>query len=367
MIEFFAFIRLIITEASIMIKTSNIEVVTIILVGAMMTVYANDETRALSFIQGNLKADGPYTTELLSGGLSGSTLIKINTAENIFVVRFWNMEWVEDFPQDLACQLIASDAGYGPLVFFTDEAACITVIEYIQPEVFPETKIRFQGLVQLLKKIHSGPAVPQGIDKASYIEESIDTVSKLNLPFLDINAIRAIKEAVYKATQQNTRSAACHRDLHPGNLIYNQGRFVAIDYTWGGMDDPFIDLATLAIFNCTTFEEEQLLLQLYLGDAPSSEDIARLSLVKLAAKIFYGLEFLKLTPVSALNSTISEATKSYMNFGGHGTPQNPSDFLEYAISLLSEVVEYSRTEQYSKDLILIQNAPKINLRPPIEF
>ena len=316
----------------------------------MMPAYPSHE-QALKIVQSVLKTNGPCTAELLSGGLSGSELIKVNTSDRAYVVRFWNKKWAEDFPQDLACQVVASDAGYGPRVFFTDEAAYVTVIEYFHPEVFPEIRTRLQALVDLLKRIHTGPPVPMGIDKPTYLDECIEEVEKLNLQLFDLDVIREIKEAVTTAARQNARCLPCHRDLHPGNLIYSQERFVAIDYTWGGMDDPYLDLATLAIFNCTTPEEEHLLLQLYLGHAPSPAEAARLSLMKLSAKLFYGLEFLKLAPTYRRTTT----PKSYKNIEFHSRePLNPANFFEYASSLLGEVVDYSHSEQYVKDLALLQ-------------
>lgn len=321
-----------------------------------MPVYASHETHALEIVQRALKADGPFTVNLLSGGLSGSTLLKVTTSRQSYVVRFWNMQWAECFPQDLVCQSIASDTGYGPRLFYSDEAAGITIIEYLCPETFPKRHERLQVLVDLLKKIHAGPVVPVGIDRATELDESIVAVVKLNPRFLDLSAIRAVKETVFAALRLDACNVPCHRDLHPGNLIYTQNHFVAIDYTWGGMGDPYADLATVAIFNCVTSEEEQRFLQLYLGHAPTPTEIARLSLMKLSAKIFYGLEFLKLSPACALNSTIKPTVvpKSYMNFGLHGGAlPSPVDFFEYAISLLDEVVDYSRSEQYGKDIALL--------------
>lgn len=83
------------------------------------------------------------------------------------------MQWADCFPQDLACQLIASDAGYGPKVYFSNAMEGITVMEYHFPETLPEIQIRLQALVNLLKKIHTGPLVPQGIDRATYLIHSL--------------------------------------------------------------------------------------------------------------------------------------------------------------------------------------------------
>ncbi len=316
-----------------------------------MPVCASNDTQALELLQKSIEVNGPFTIELLSGGCSGSEVIKVSASNKSYVVRFWNMQWADYFPQDLACQLIASDAGYGPKVYFSDEVQGVTIMDYYFPEALPEIQLRLQALVNLLKKIHAGPAVPKGVDRAVYLDLLIEELKKIQL--FDLEAIRTIKDTVFAATRPTANCVACHRDLHHGNLIYTQGSFLAIDYTWGAMDDPYADLANIAIFNCKTEEEERLLLQLYFGHAPSAKEIARLSLMKLPAKIFYGLEFLGIASASKTNEPITPpaASKAYMDFGRYGgAAPSSTDVLSYAIALLNEVVVYSRSEQYLRDL-----------------
>lgn len=76
---------------------------------------SNDKS-VLEIIEKELNLVGPYKVSTLSKGLSGSEIIKVETPDQSYVVRFWNREWIDYFPQDLACQLIASEAGYGPAI-----------------------------------------------------------------------------------------------------------------------------------------------------------------------------------------------------------------------------------------------------------
>ncbi|MDP1835742.1 MAG: phosphotransferase [Chlamydiales bacterium] len=314
-----------------------------------MPLCASNETRAVELIQG-LNVGGPFKIESLSGGHSGSEVMKISTPDKAYVVRFWNMFWADYFPQDLACALIASDAGYGPKIYFVDEVSGITVMDYHFPESLPEVQIRLPILVDLLKKIHAGPMVPKGVDRAIYLDELIEDLKETKL--FDLEVIRTIKDTVFAATRVNAHCVACHRDLHQGNLLYSQGTIYAIDYTWGAMDDPYADLANVAVFHCQTAEEEGQLMQLYLGREPRLEEIARLSLMKLPAKIFYGLELLGIAVAGGADLSKSQLlSRNYMDLGRHGLViPNPNDYLDYAASLLGEAVDYAQSEQYAKDL-----------------
>lgn len=314
-----------------------------------MSIYTNHELQVTKLIH-SLHITEPYTIETLSGGLSGSEIMKVSTPDRKYVIRFWNMKLVDYFPQDLACQLVASDAGYGPKVYFSDAAEGITVMEYHAPETLPEIQTRLEALGNLLQKIHTGPSVPQGIDRSIYLDSLLEELQKSD--FADLQAIKTIKDTVFACTRLHALYLPCHRDLHHGNLIYTQGRYIAIDYTWGAMDDPYTDLANIAIFNCNKIDEETLLLQLYLGRPPNLKEVARLSLMKLPVKMFYGLEFLRIASTNKANRSMAQqkTPSNYINFGSNPNASDPSNFLDYAISLLGEVIEYSQSEQYNQDL-----------------
>jgi hypothetical protein len=346
-------------------KIFNI-ITTWFLIGSTMPSSADNDIQATKLLEKQLGAIGPFTTKLLAGGLSGSRVVRVDSPEKTYAVRFWNQQWIDYFPQDLECQLIASTAGYGPKVLFYDRNQAITVMEYLSPKGLPEKKIKLQALADLLNQIHSGPILPKGIDRSIYLDLLIEETEGSG--FYNAETIRSIKNAVFSATRPNAECLPCHRDLHHGNLIYSENSFYSIDYTWGAMDDPFTDLANISIFNCETEEDEHLLLQLYFGRAPTALEMARLSLMKLPIKIFYGLEFLGVgaqnLPKGAIEHQVTP--KSYMCFGSHdGTVVSPADFLNYAGAILEEVIIYSSSPQYAKDLEEVStSSPK---HSPVRF
>lgn len=300
----------------------------------------------LKLMRDHLGIHDPFTTERLVSGYSGSQIVKVDTSAKSYIVRFWNMQWADDFPQDLACQLVASDAGYGPRVYYSNVETGITVMEYLPRKNLPDTEMRLKALVDLLKKIHGGPPMPVGIDRATYLDALIE--ENKNSKLCDLEPLRKIKDTVFEA-MRGREKVPCHRDLHPGNLLYTEkDLFVAIDYTWGTMDDPYVDLANLAVFNCQAEEEEKRLLELYLGRIPTPAERARLSLMKLPVKIFYGLEFLGIAAKE--NAFLPSLAQDYRDFGrSMKAPLPPSQLLQYAACLLGEVIDYSRSRQYIHD------------------
>lgn len=88
---------------------------------------------ALSIVRDVLRPKEPITLAIMAPGCSGLTLVKVASVEKSYVIRFWNKRRLKYWPQDLACQLVASAAGYGPLVVFSDEQAAVSVMEFRAP------------------------------------------------------------------------------------------------------------------------------------------------------------------------------------------------------------------------------------------
>ena len=40
-----------------------------------------------------------------------------------------------------------------------------------------------------------------------------------------------------------------HNDVNPGNLLYDEGRLLLVDWDAAGLNDPYFDLATIALFH----------------------------------------------------------------------------------------------------------------------
>ena len=310
---------------------------------------------AQTLVETHLNELGPFSTTVLSSGLSYSPIIKVHTPRKDYVVRFWDMEsWAQYFPHDATCQQIASEAGYGPKIHFLDRTYGISIMDYFLPELLSQSPEKFKVLAQLIKKIQSGPPFPQTIDRWSHIDELIQEMDKH--PCLDLKEISKMYRTIRETVSLTGKQVPSHRDLHHANLLYTQGRLFAIDYTWAGIDDSYVDLANVAVFNCINFEEENLLLELYLEQKPSEQEKARLSLMKQPIKIFYALELLQLVSAHlSKESYMQIPSKSYRDLGhGDFSILTPTELINYGMLFLNEVISYAQSSQYIEDMLKIK-------------
>jgi thiamine kinase-like enzyme len=79
---------------------------------------------------------------------------------------------------------------------------------------------------------------------------------------------------------------ACHDDLLPGNLLARDaepGRALLVDWEYAGMGHRMFDLGNLAVNNDFDERAEELVLEAYFGEPPSTGHRAALKLMRLVS------------------------------------------------------------------------------------
>ena len=79
-----------------------------------------------------------------------------------------------------------------------------------------------------------------------------------------------------------------HNDLNPANILLDGERLWLVDWETAYRNDPLVDVATLTIFIAASPELEQELLRSWLGREPDRIQRARLALMRLLARLFFG-------------------------------------------------------------------------------
>lgn len=320
------------------------------------------EAQAIKIVQHLVKTQQILKAEPLVGGFSDALLMKVTGAEKTYVVRFLDSKQIElRNEHEITCQQIASDNGYGPHVYFIDAQQGVIIMEYLAAEAFPVDKDRLLAYVDLVKKIHSGTSFPVAFNLFEYTKKCLKAVEVFQQDLIDVPKIMLILDTIKKAVAHFPHSAPCHRDLHPGNVIYARGQFFAIDYTSAGQDDPYIDLAA-PLFHSFPGKSDVLLTE-YLGRQPTEKELAKLSLMKTLVLIFYGSIFIKNLPEAFIQkvSTQGITPRSYGEMGqliarGAIDLGNPVNMLEFTLATFAEVIKHYNSDRFSKELTFLQEA-----------
>ena len=179
---------------------------------------------------------GPSTSiTKIGGGLSGASVYRVESAGRAHVLKIASeRESLDAWRQSLEIQRRAGDAGLAPRVIHHDEARRAVVSELIvnrgfTPRLFnPQTR---EGAIRQLG-------------------ETIRRVHARLATFKVPSFVRTAIEQVFAETPP-TRTRALvtsHNDLNPSNLAFDGERLVLLDWDMAGPNDPFYDLAAVAMF-----------------------------------------------------------------------------------------------------------------------
>jgi hypothetical protein len=81
---------------------------------------------------------------------------------------------------------------------------------------------------------------------------------------------------------------ASHCDLNPGNILFDGGQAVFVDWESAFAADRYVDVAAVLNYLAADAADEALILRTYFGRAPSPQERARTSAMRQVNRLFYG-------------------------------------------------------------------------------
>ncbi len=183
----------------------------------------------------------------VAAGLSGAGVYKVGDAHVLKV----STESADAWQRKLAIVRAAADAGVAPRVVHSDEERRAIVSEYVvdrglMPRLMdPRTRGETIALLgHTLRRVHELPIAPG--TAAEDPRELLRTRSAACT-----TAPSFVADAVRRALAERAPDAAVvlsHNDVNPSNLVCDGERLLLVDWDVAGVNDPYYDLATIAMF-----------------------------------------------------------------------------------------------------------------------
>jgi thiamine kinase-like enzyme len=181
----------------------------------------------------------------------------------------------------------AARVGVGPgVVAYLPECGCL-VTEWIEGDPVPPESLRQREmlalLVRSLKAFHGArPGIPGRFSSFRVVEQYRRFVEDHGPTVPDVfwwlsERAGEIEEAFRKSPNP---PCPCHNDLLNANFLLCEDRMMIVDYEYAGMGDVFFDLGNLSVNHEFDDAADQLLLELYFGEARPAR-VARLKLMRL--------------------------------------------------------------------------------------
>lgn len=250
--------------------------------------------RALTAAFGTTELDGIVA---LGGGLSGALIYRIRVGGIAYLLRIeGGRDAFRDPDRWYACMRIAAEAVIAPRVRYADPADGVAIMEFIVErslsQDFPGTRSDLiTEAAQTLRALHQTPAFPPLVDYMEGMESVIGDHRATGLLEPGATAPLLARWSQLRGAYRTDPAdlVSSHNDLNPRNLLYDGRRLWFVDWESSFLADRYVDLATLANFMTSGPAEADLLLGVYLGQAPDARQRARLEVMRQVNHLFYGL------------------------------------------------------------------------------
>jgi aminoglycoside phosphotransferase (APT) family kinase protein len=218
---------------------------------------------------------GPATTiTRMSAGYSGAGVYRVDANGESFVLKITGQsEDAAEWRRKLRLLELAAGASLAPPVVHTDEERRAVVSAFVADRSFiaqygnPGTREAAIALLgQTLRRVHALPLTPDVVESGArdYLLRVWPALDGFPLPaFVRETVERVIAEEPPPSDRANVFS---HNDVNPTNLVHDGERLLLVDWETAGSNDPWYDLAAIAMFLRMDPESCRALLAAYDGD-----------------------------------------------------------------------------------------------------
>ncbi|WP_315768979.1 MULTISPECIES: phosphotransferase [unclassified Bradyrhizobium] len=231
----------------------------------------------------------------IRGGVSGALILRFEVFERSYVLRIEpERVALHDRERGYACMVAAANAGVAPAVHFCDPAAGIAIMDFVAARPLSHHPGGAVGAVRalgvLIANVQTTPPFPATL---GYSEVIGPLLAHLNTScFFAPGQLRPHMEGfarVWAALPWDASAlVSCHNDPNPRNILFDGERLWLVDWELAFRNDPLVDAAILTTEQADTPELEDTLLQAAFGVTPDAHLRARLHVIRLLTRLFYG-------------------------------------------------------------------------------
>lgn len=248
--------------------------------------------RALRDVFGAREASG---FRPISGGVSGAQILRFAVGERDYVLRLEPERIaLHHRARGFTSMTAAAAAGAAPRVHFADAVSGVAIMDFVAGRPLAEHPGGPAGLARglgtLSAVVRSAAIFPHLGDFPEMIAGLLAALaaSHLFLPrALDAHAdgLARLREAL---PWDEAALVSSHNDPNPRNILFDGTRLWLVDWELAFRNDPLVDLAIMTFDLGETAALEDILLEAAFGRPPDKRLHARLKVMRLLTRLFYG-------------------------------------------------------------------------------
>jgi len=261
---------------------------------------------------------GPDTTiTRIAAGLSGAGVYRVEAAGQAFVLKTVG----DDVPADawrrkLHVQRLAADAGLAPRVVHVDEERRAVVSDFVADRslaaFYGDPRTRDAAISLLGRTVRRVHALPLPADAEAKTPRAFLAEVWSALAAADFAVPAFVRDAARRVLAEEPAASErpavlSHNDVNPTNLVFDGENLLLVDWDTAGPNDPFFDLAAIAVFLRMDEDTSRALLAAYDG-APVSSLPARFVYDRRVVAVLCGTGFLRLARLGGHAGATGEET-----------------------------------------------------------
>jgi thiamine kinase-like enzyme len=231
----------------------------------------------------------------IRGGVSGALIRRFDVHERSYVLRIEPERVALHHRQrGFACMAAAAAAGAAPRVHYCDPETGVAIMDFVSGQPLSEHPGGAMGLARalgaLIAKVQATPSFPAFGSYPEVIGYELAGVSKSH--FFAAEQLDRHAEGLARISAALSWDASslvsCHNDPNPRNILFDGERVWLVDWELAFRNDPLVDLAILTTELLEAPELEDVLLEAAFGRLPTGRLRARLSVIRLLTRLYYG-------------------------------------------------------------------------------
>jgi hypothetical protein len=231
----------------------------------------------------------------ITGGVSGALILRFDVRERPHVLRLEpERVALHDRQRGFSCMVAAAAAGVAPPVHCADPATGVAIMDFVSTQPLSEHPGGPAGMVRALGALTARVQAITPFPMLGNYPEMIGamlaalTLSGLVAPGLLDPHVQGLARVRAALPWETSSLVSSHNDPNPRNILFDGERVWLIDWELAFRNDPLVDVAILATDLAATPELEDVLLEAVFSRAPDRPLRARLHVIRLLTRLFYG-------------------------------------------------------------------------------
>ncbi|MEP7355410.1 MAG: phosphotransferase [Acidobacteriota bacterium] len=297
------------------------------------------------------------------GGASGALTYRIEASDRPYLLRLETRRGPMRNPHQYTCMQISAEAGLAPPVRYADDAAGVSIMDFVvqQPlDQYPDGALGLvKALGELAARLQATAPFPILGDYRVIIQRMLGYLRSAFAPGL-LDPHLEVFERIRQAYPWDAAShVSSHNDPNPRNILFDGKRLWLIDWETAYRNDALTDVAILAENHAPSPELVDAILRSWLGREPDPGIRARLLLMRLLTRLYYsGLLLLGVakpdTPIADLRAPTPDEFRS-MIATGRLQPTSTETRTMLCKMLLAGFVEAANKPNFEEALMISQH------------